>query len=142
METVEIIAENEVTSQNLSVVFKRAFLSTTLDSDGDLFVATESLRRVRVVVDEDRKLLGYRAIFGVKEHVPLELKHAFVNKMNDAVVFVRFCIPEDRPDILWADYFIPFEEGIPAFQIVSALRLFARVTTRSIRRFDDEDLVE
>ncbi len=141
MATAEVLAEDEVTTSNLAQIFKRAFFKPSLDKDGDLTVHTDG-PRVIVTVDQDKKLLKFMTIYGVKESARMELKHAFVNKMNDDIIFARFSIPKARPDVLIADYFLPFEEGIPAFQIVYALRLFARVVPGAIRACDENDLVE
>lgn len=141
MATAEILAEDEVTTSNLAQMFKRAFLKTDLDKDGDLRVHTDG-PRVVVTVDQDKKLLKFMAVYGVKESARLELKHAFANKMNDEIIFVRFSVPRTRPDMLVADYFLPFEEGIPTFQIVSALRLFARAVPGAIRTCDEHELTE
>lgn len=138
----EIIAEDEVTTENLEVLFKRAFFSAKIDEDDCLVVSTENIRSVFVEVDEDRKLLKYMAAFGLKEEAPLESKHAFVNRMNDRIIFPRFSVVEKRPDVLVADYFLTFEGGILAFQIMSALRLFSRVVRDAINKCDDDDLVE
>lgn len=141
MATAEILAESEVTKENIAGLCKRAFMSTSFDKDGDLVVQTDG-PRVVVMVDADKKLIKYLALYGVKKSSPLELKHAFVNKMTDTVIFGRFSIPDRRPDVLVADYFLPYEEGVPAFQIVSALRLFARVVPAAIGACDDNGLVE
>ena len=141
-EDSEIIEEDEVTTENLEALFKRAFFSTKINEDDCLVVSTENIRSVVVEVDEDRKLLKYMAAFGLKEEAPLELKHAFVNRMNDRIIFPRFSVVEKRPDVLVADYFLTFEGGILAFQIMSALRLFSRVVRGAINKCDDDDLVE
>lgn len=116
-------------------------MSTSLDEDGDLLVRTGG-QRVLVTVDEDQKLLKYMAIYGVKETSPLELKHALVNRMNEGFIFVRFSVPEQQPSVLMADYYLPYEEGIPTFQIISAIRLFVWVIPNAIRVCDDNDLCE
>ncbi len=141
MATAEVLGEDEVTTSNLAEIFNRAFFKTSLDKDGDLRVQTDG-PRVVVIVDQDKKLLKFMAVYGVKESAHLALKHAFVNKMNDDIIFGRFSIPESRPDVLIADYFLPFEDGIPVFQIVAALRLFGRVVPGAIRQCDDNDLIE
>ena len=141
MATAEVLGEDEVTTSNLAQIFKRAFFKTELDEDGDLKVHTDG-PRVRVTVNQDHKLLKFMAVYGVKESARLEMKHAFVNKMNDDIIFGRFSIPEARSDVLIADYYLPFGEGIPAFQIVYALRLFGKVVLGAIRQCDDNDLVE
>lgn len=140
MGATEIIPENEITIENLAGLFKRAFFSTSLDDDGDLAVKTDGLL-IYIAVEKNHKLLKYMTTFGVKETAPAELKYAFVNKMNDEVLLARFSIPEGFPNTLIADYFIPFEEGIPAFQIVSALRLFTRAVSFAIDKYDDKGLV-
>jgi hypothetical protein len=141
MAETEILQERDVTKENLAALFRRAFFSTRFDSDGDLIVETDG-PRVLVKVDPDKKMLKYLAAYGIDESSPLELKHALANKMNDRIIFVRFSIPEAKSDALVADYFIPYEGGIPAFQIISALRWFARVVPGAILTCDDHDLVK
>jgi len=98
--------------------------------------------RVLVTIDEDRHLVKYMAIYGVVEWSPIEQKLALSNALNDKFIFARFSIPEKRDDVLIADYFLPYEGGIPAFQIISAIRLFSRVVPAAIRVCDDNNLVE
>ncbi len=141
MATAEVLAEDEVTTSNLAQVFKRAFFKTSIDNDGDLIVQTDG-PRVIVTLNQDNKLIKFMTIYGVKESARLDLKHNFTNRMNDEIIVVRFSVPKTRPDMLIADYYLPFEEGIPAFQIVSALRLFARVVPAAIRSCDENDLLE
>ena len=141
MATAEVLAEDEVTTSNLAQIFKRAFFKTSVDKDGDLIVHTDG-PRVIVTLNQDNKLIKFMTVYGVKESAGLDLKHTFTNRMNDEVIVGRFSVPKTRPDMLIADYFLPFEEGIPAFQIVSALRLFARVVPGAIRACDENDLVE
>ena len=94
-----------------------------------------------MTVNQDNKLIRFVVVYGVKESARLDMKYAFTNRMNDDIILGRFSIPEQRPDMLIADYYLPFEEGIPAFQIVSALRLFVRVVLSAIRQCDKNDLV-
>lgn len=137
----DMLTEQDITTANLDEMFKRAFFKTSLDNDGDLVVHTDG-PRVIVTINESNKLLKFMSIYGIKESAPLEAAHAFVNKMNDEIIFARFSVPESRKDVLIADYYIPFEEGLPAFQLVSAMRLFARVVPSAIRACDDDDIVE
>ncbi|MEW6259428.1 MAG: YbjN domain-containing protein [Thermodesulfobacteriota bacterium] len=141
MAMAEVLTEDEVTISNLAQIFKRAFFKTSIDKDGDFIVHTEG-PRVIVTLNQDNKLIKFTTIYGVKESARLDLKHTFTNRMNDEIIFCRFSVPKTRPDILIADYYLPFEEGIPAFQIVSALRLFSRVVPRAIFACDENDLVE
>ena len=140
-ETPEYIVESEVTPENVRDLFSRAFYSTHVDDDGDVVVNAEPMS-VFISINRDNKLLKYSTYYQVDENAPLESKHAFVNKMNDDVIFCRFSIPESHEDTLVTDYFLPFGESISSFQIVSALRLFASVVVNAIRDCDDDDLVK
>lgn len=140
-DTPEYIVESEVTPENIRELFSRAFYSTHLDDDGDVVVNAEPIS-VFITISKNNRLLKYSTYYEIDETAPLEPKLAFVNKMNDHVVFSRFSIPEDHEDTLAADYFLPFGESISSFQIVSALRLFASVVVNAIRDCDDADLVK
>lgn len=140
-ETAEYIVENEVTPETIRDIFSRAFYSTDLDDDGDVVVIAEPTS-VLISINKDNRLLKYSTYYRVDETAPLNSKLAFVNKMNDDMVFCRFSIPEDHEDTLVADYFLPFGESISSFQIVSSLRLFALVVVSAIRDCDDDDLVK
>ena len=132
------LPEGEVNAQKLAEIFKVAYMKCTIDEDGDLLVQTDG-PRVFVSVQEDKKLLKFIAMYGLKESATEEMKMAFVNRMNDGIIFARFSVA--RADTLMADYYLPYEEGILAFQIVAALRLFGRVVPGAIQACDKDDLV-
>lgn len=140
-ETPEYIVEGEVTPENIRDLFSRAFYSTHVDDDGDVVVNAEPIS-VFISINKDNKLLKYSTYYGVNKIAPLESKIAFVNKMNDDMVFCRFSIPKDHEDTLVADYFLSFGENISFFQIVSSLRLFASVVVNAIHHFDSDGLIE
>ena len=98
--------------------------------------------KVVVSIQEKHKLIRYVIVYGMNEFGPLDQKLSFVNRMNDDVIFARFSVPESRPEMLMCDYFLPYEEGVTAFQIVTAMRLFARVVVGAIHACDDDDLVQ
>lgn len=140
MEEIEILAEDEVTSDNVARLFKRAFMRTIIDEDGDVRVETDAGPKVLISLDEDRKLLKFTTIYGLKDSATEAEKLAFVNKMNDDMIFVRFCVAD--ADMLVADYFLPYEQGITAYQIVLTVRLFSRIVPAAIQTCDEDDLVE
>jgi hypothetical protein len=135
------LEENEVTKSNLSNLFKSAFFKTSLDSDGNLVVQTDG-PKVFVTLDSSHKLIIFMTVYEVKKSARIDLKNQFVNKMNDEFVFVRFSIPKKLPDMLVADYHLPFEEGISTYQVIAAIRLFARIVPNAIRASITDDLVE
>lgn len=138
MAAVEVLAETEVTTPNLAQVFKRAFFSTSVDSDGDLIVQSDG-PRIIVRIDTEKKLVVFLMMLRIKEAASETTKLNLVNSLNSKLILARFAVP--RPDVMTADCTLPFEEGIPTFQIVSTLRLFGRVVVGGVRAFDANDLV-
>lgn len=137
----EIIAEDEVTPENIRNLFKRAFYGASIDDDDDVRIDTDG-PLVFVGIRENVKLLRYTTLYGVDESARLESKHAFVNRLNNDVILCRFSISGRDDDTLCADYYLPFGEGILAFQVVSALRWFARIVPNAIRDCDEDNLVK
>lgn len=137
---IDILSESDVTANQIRQLFRNAFMKAEIDEDGDVRVHTDAGLKVIVSVDDSRKMLKYMAIYGLKEDAPDYEKHTFVNTLNDNVIFVRFSVP--RTDILMADYFLSYEEGIPAYQIVNTARIFSRVVLGSVSEYDENDLVE
>jgi hypothetical protein len=139
MDTDGMLAEEEVTIPNLVQLFEQAFFKTEVDGDGDIVVHTDG-PRVCVRLPEGKQLVKLFALYGLKS-ARLEQKHALVNRMNDDFVLVRFSIPDQHPEILMADYYLPFDRGIGSFQIISSLRRFAGVVVAAIKKCDNEDIV-
>ena len=133
------LREEDVTADNIRQLFKSAFLKAQFDDDGDIMVRMDNGLKVFVIVDEKRKFLKFLAGFGFKEDADEFAKLRLLNELNTHLIFCRFGML--RPEQGVAECFLPFEEGILAFQIVEALRIFARVTLDGIREFDKEDLV-
>jgi hypothetical protein len=140
MDEAEFIPEHAVTAKALAHLFKRAFLKTFIDADGDLVVETDG-PRVLVSVDTDLKLVKFMALYALNSPPPREAKRAFADRMNDTMIFCRFSIPQKNDDVLVADYFLPFEEGIPVHQIVSAFRLFVRVIPAAVNGCGGEEFL-
>jgi len=65
----------------------------------------------------------------------------FVNDVNDEVMFTRFSITSKGEDRFFADYHLPYENGVLEYQIIAALRLFEATTIGSIQVIDTFDVV-
>jgi len=136
----KFLEENKVNKTNILHIFKNAFMKASLDEDEDIRV-TSGLGSVFLIeVLSDKKMLKYVSMFGFKTSASASKKLAFLNELNSGVILSRFSMPRD--DVLLSEYFLPYEEGIPSYQVINCLRLFERVTTGAIRQFDTSDLVE
>lgn len=142
MATPEYLAENEVTIPNLVQLFKRAFLKTSFDDDGDLFVNINSVP-VYIYIDNGNKYLRFESIFRFKEADNLGLKYQMMNNLNDEWMMVRFRVPANsHTNLLLSDFHIPYEEGILPFQIIASIRLFAEIVPAAIQKADEHGLME
>ncbi len=137
----EFIPETDVNADTLAAVYKRAFFKCDEDSDGDLRVHTDG-PKVLVTLNENNKLIKFMAIYRLKENEPDDKKLRFLNRMNNTIIFARFSMPEKRHDVLMADYYLPYEEGLPAFQVVQAMRAFSKIVVGAIDACDEDDLVQ
>lgn len=138
--SADILLENEVTCQTLQQCFKAAFLKTEIDEDGDLRVQSDFGINPFVMLEQDRKFIKFMSVFSLKESFTEEKKLKFINKLNDEVILVRFSMPE--ADMLSAEYYLFYEEGILPYQIIHSFRKFAKITVQAIEEYDTEDLVE
>lgn len=136
----EMLSEDEITPENLVSVFRRALMSASIDDEGELYVQMNEMR-IYIFVKEKAKMLRYMAAFGVKESDPFELNLALVNEMNNNIAFGRFAIPDFQRDMLIADYHLPYEQGVPRFQVISTLTLFKEVVLAAIGACIDNGLV-
>lgn len=141
MTALETIPEDEVTISNLQSLFDRAFFNTYIDGDGDL-VVKDGEHNIFLSVMENTKLLAYFSYFRIREATPLHQKLNLVNKINDSVVMVRFSIQERNPDTLMVDYYLPFEGGVSASQIISTLRVYERIINVVMHIYDEDDIIE
>ena len=141
MDASSFLEEDEIDLDSLHRLFQSAFIRADLDEEAEMLrLQSEAGPLVSLEVDDDRHLLKYTAIFGIKDFALEEHKHEFANAMNDGVIVARFCVP--RPDILMADYYLSYESGVTAYQIVHSLRLFARTVVAAIREYDRFELVD
>ena len=136
----DFIPEADVNIDTLTALYKRAFYKCDKDEDGDLRVNTDG-PRVLITVNEENKLVRFTAIYRFKENEPEDKKLHFINRMNDKFIFARFSMPELDHDVLVADYYLPYEDGLPAFQLIKALRTFANIVVAGIRACDEDGLV-
>lgn len=144
MTTIDVLAEDEVTIPNLALLFKNAFLKPTITDNGGLRVEIDGLR-VLITVDRETKYLRFAIVYGFRQSAQENLQHSFVNELNSNFIVARFFVrrPTDNThNRLMADYFLPFEEGIPTFQIISAVRRFARLVPSAIGASDKHSLIE
>ncbi len=86
MTNIEILSEDAMTQENLSSIFKQAFMEVTPRDDYSLFVTYDDMR-VLVTIDPRRKLLAFGKFFSFRDSAAMEARQALVAIMNKASVF-------------------------------------------------------
>ncbi len=122
--TPRIIPENEVTIEKLHSFFQAAFLPSRLSKDNRLLLIEQNGVKILLLVNIERKIISYVSVWHLKKSFPEDAKLRLVNKLNNKLPLVRFSMP--KPEELWCDYQISYENGVYAYQIISSYRIFLR----------------
>lgn len=136
-----LIAESDMSQATLEQLFRRSFLKTSQFEKSGLSIQLGSGVNVLVRLDETHKLLHYYKVFGFNKPEASPGKISLANEINDNVILVRASVPKENPDSLVLDYFLPYEDGIPAYQIVATLRYFSEVSSKAVNQYDVDNLV-
>lgn len=123
METREMLAEHDVTADRLRRVFVGAAFRATLTDSDEVGVASDG-PAVWVRVDGTRRLLTYSTICEVQPSAPLDAMHARLAGVLDGTTLLRVAVPDSSADLLYLEYSLLYEDGIPVSQVLSALRRF------------------
>jgi hypothetical protein len=139
MQTAEVLTEDELTPSNLKKFFESIYLKASLNDHGYLLVQADGELPVGITLDHHRKLLKFLVAYD-NGHGQLALEH--VNRMNDSYILARFSVSEPG-DSIFVDYHLPYEGGITPYQLLSVLRIFAKVGPAAIHeessRIQEED---
>ena len=103
----------------------------------ELCVEAEDALPVLVRLDSARHVVTWFCAWQFEDSDELA-RLQFANRMNDARLLVRFCVP--APDVLWCDHQQAFGTTLPADALVQAYRTFARVCF-SVPDFDEAGLL-
>lgn len=132
------VPEKDVTLKKLKTIFTTAFFKAEFDEDGDLKLEDSGMK-IFVKMDTEKKLITFFTAVPLKQSVTEIKKLQLVNRLNNDLIFVRFCMP--RPNTLWCDYDLSYEGGITPFAIINTYRLFAKVVGGAILTQDPEDII-
>lgn len=126
----EFIEEKDVSAEKVESILKRAFIKSNRISEEVVWIDESNVFPVKIEIQAKRKYILYQSSLGIKESTVKSEKYDFVNMLNGAVL-VRFHIYDEA--LLIGDYYLPYDNGISAFQIVNIYRIFSDVFTRVLR---------
>lgn len=108
--------------------------------EGEFLLVEESDGfRAVASVDEDRKLISYVAILEMSSEIPEAEKLQLVNELNDNLILVRFVMT--TPTLLWCDYEIHYNQGIPVHLIRQSYQTFSEVVKGALQANEQNQVV-
>jgi hypothetical protein len=134
-----IVPATDVTIANLQELLSSSYVNNELDADGRILATTDSGLKVFITLNEANKLVKFALGFRIKDDASEEQKLGLANRINDKVILVRYAIP--APEVLVADYFLPYGQGIIPTQVVNSLKLLDKVCLAGIREHDTDGIV-
>ena len=137
-EPKSLLAPENVTVQELHKFFKAALFDAEFDKDGDLLIKDGGMKTF-VLVDKDRQSITFISVWPLKASVSELAKLQFLNRLNDKLIMVRFCMP--RPTTLWCDYVLQYGGGVTPFMVVNSYRTFAKVVKGAAATMDPNDII-
>jgi hypothetical protein len=136
----EYLAEEDIDRATLGDLFSRAFMRVSYDKDGDLWAQDADAPKVMITVDLVRRMIRIAAAWRFKQGTDFDARQRLAARTNDAFMMARFRAVE--PQLFLAEYFLSYEKGLLAAQLVHSLKLFGRITQSSVREHDGEDVLQ
>jgi hypothetical protein len=136
----EYVAEEDIDRATLGDLFSRAFMRVTYDNDGDLWAQDYDAPKVMITVDLVRRMIRLAAAWRYKQGTDQDARLRLAARTNDAFMAARFRAVE--PDLFVAEYYLSYEKGLLAAQLVHSLKFFGRITQSAVREHDGEGVLQ
>ncbi len=132
-----VTSDGEVSIAWLQSLFERAFFTSTVDAEGDIYI-TEGLEfPIWLRVIEEEKLIRFFTYLqhDPEQHGPITERSA--NHLNATVLLATFYVHRNEPGRLYTDYVLPYGHGIVAAQVITAARRFAGASLYGARQLPE-----
>jgi hypothetical protein len=130
---MEVINEDDVSTEALLQLFRRAFLKGRIDEDGDVYITDGLDFPIWVSVDADQRLIRFFT-FMHKDLDGRPFTAAAANHANATVVLPTFYIGCDR---LCSHYVMTFADGVIDTHVITAARRFAGASAYGAQKLDE-----
>ena len=135
MSVMKIINEDEVSTEALLQLFRRAFLKAKIDDDGDVYITDGLDFPIWVAVDTEQQLIRFFTFMQREEARPFTAAEA--NHANATVVLPTFHVRCDRKDRLSSHYVMTFADGVIDTHVITAARRFAGASAYGAQQLDE-----
>ena len=142
----DFIPESSVNLERVFSILKAAFLKTEPVIPTEPVPAKEIRVRLQncialVSVDSSKKLINMHCIFGFRDNATIYEKLAFINLLNQNLIFCRFYTVGAEDQILCSDYYLSYEEGLIPFHLIGALKRLSYITGSGIVTYNERNLI-
>ena len=131
----EVMNEDDVSTEALLQLFRRAFLKAKIDDDGDVYITDGLDFPIWVAVDVEQRLIRFFTFMEREEDRPFT--EAAANYANATVVLPTFHVRCDRKDRLSSHYVMTFADGVIDTHVITAARRFAGASAYGARQLDE-----
>lgn len=138
-EAAQLIPDSEISITRLKSLFAAAMLNPEIDEDNDIKIKEEGVVTF-VRLDTEREIISYFSMWGLKDSASELERLRLVNRLNDDLIYVRFCMP--KPTRLWCDYQVCYSGGITDYTVVNNYREFKKVVYGAALLHDPDNLIE
>lgn len=133
----ELVMPDDITVDLLKALFDSAYMTTKIDSDGDLYVKDDI--GCYVLPTKSKERIQLMSLFSAEPGSSDGAKLAFANRVNDLITTVRVSV--NKKGGFTFDYYIPIEGGITRKAIVLATKFFLGAIAAGIKKCDTDDVV-
>ena len=132
-----ITNEDEVSIDWLQRLFQRAYFTTEIDSDGDLYISDGLEFPIWVTLLEEQKLIRFFTFMrrDPKEHGPIT--EASANYLNAVVLPLSFHVRKSEADKLHSAYVLSYTQCVVDAHVVEAARRFAGASLYGAQQLHD-----
>jgi hypothetical protein len=135
MSAMKVINEDDVSTEALLQLFRRAFLKAKIDDDGDVYITDGLDFPIWVAVDNNQRLSRFFTFMQRKEARPFTAAEA--NHANATVVLPTFHVRCDHKDRLSSHYVMTFADGVIDTHVITAARRFAGASAYGAQKLDE-----
>ena len=127
----EVIQSSDISLQKLQQLFKAALMTAEIEGDV-LVVKGDSGFKMNIKIYSPRKLIAYFLFFNLKDNISQADKLQAIQALNNDMLFARYSIYLDKG--LLVDYFVSYEDGIPAKLVVRSAKMLEEAGIGGIRK--------
>ena len=132
----QIMDEDDVTTDALLALFRRAYLKAHVDGDGDIYITNGTDVPLWVRIDSEQRLIRFLT-YTRRDIDQRPFTAADANHVNATVVLPTFFVRSDHKDRLCSHYVMSYVDGVIESHVIAAARRFAGASAYGAQKLDE-----